>query len=479
MVENFQVGKEYPADQLQFHKDLDAYEQQTKHKFFSYDTRTMSAVQKRYSKKMENSSWQLYEANFRCIRGKKKHSPQDKNVKYCPVELIIRMNSERNAFVVKKWKHQHNHGLSKIKERKKSWEEKFMERMSEKKKERTGKKKKKTLEESIVDEYLKVLSEYIINNPNNLQEKLNLIKLSGEKIAEIDGKKDQIIFPRVDSSGDEEENLSGTENEESTNEEEEIEVNVTENITAPGKQNNSEAEKLTRRDKKKNEEGKKEEKKRKHKQIKEVSISKKKELQEKNKRQKKEKEKDENKENQTINERMETIFNGENKEDTPNKTDESITAPVEQNYNKGEWIEKKKEEKNEKKKKLTVPEEEPIAEIKKVRDEDIEAKKRAKETGQNDNLSNAEIMYHENTKSDLSVTENQITVENLVQILIKEEVWKEWKKGYVIKLEDLKEINDEIKNYLRENVIVAEELEKMVTTEVLQSIYYAIHNGAV
>lgn len=31
MVENFQVGKEYPADQLQFHKDLDAYEQQTKH----------------------------------------------------------------------------------------------------------------------------------------------------------------------------------------------------------------------------------------------------------------------------------------------------------------------------------------------------------------------------------------------------------------------------------------------------------------
>lgn len=135
--------------------------------------------------------------------------------------------------------------------------------------------------------------------------------------------------------------------------------------------------------------------------------------------------------------------------------------------------------KNEKKRKLTVPEEEPIAEIKKVGDEDIEAKKRAKETDQNDNFSNAEIMWHENTKSDLSITENQITVEILVQILIKEEVWKEWKEGYVIKLEDLKEINDEIKNYLRENVIVAEELEKMVTTEVLQSIYYAINNGTV
>ncbi|KAH0535184.1 hypothetical protein KQX54_014666 [Cotesia glomerata] len=433
MVENFQVGKEYPADQLQFHKDLDAYEQQTKHKFFSYDMRTMSAVQKRYSKKMENSSWQLYEANFRCIRGKKKHLSQDKNVKYCPVELIIRMDSERNAFVVKKWKHQHNHGLSKIKERKKSWEEKFMERMSEKKKERTGKNKKKTLEKSIVDEYLKVLSEYIINNPNNLQEKLNLIKLSGEKIAEIDGKKDQIIFPKVDSSGDEEENLSGTENEESTNEEEEIEVNGTENITEPGKQIDSEAEKLTRRDKKKNEEGKKEEKKRKQKQIKEVICW------------------------------FQSYLTGRSQ----STLDIDFTPS------------KEIEEKNEKKRKLTVPEEEPIEEIKKVRDEDIKAKKRAKETDQNDNFSNAEIMWHENTKSDLSITENQITVENLVQILIKEEVWKEWKEGYVIKLEDLKEINDEIKNYLRENVIVAEELEKMVTTEVLQSIYYAIKNGAV
>ncbi|XP_044595669.1 protein MNN4-like [Cotesia glomerata] len=161
------------------------------------------------------------------------------------------MNRERNAFVVKEWKHQHNHNPLKVKKPKKSWEQKFADRMSGKKKERKGKNQKKTLEESVVDEYVKVLSEWIIDNPDNLPEKLNLIKNCGEKIAEMDGKKDQITFPKVDSSEDEEGNISEIENEENTHEEE-IEINnVAENIAILGVQNNSEEERLTRRDKKK------------------------------------------------------------------------------------------------------------------------------------------------------------------------------------------------------------------------------------
>ncbi|KAH0549963.1 hypothetical protein KQX54_016294 [Cotesia glomerata] len=186
MSKIFRSGKKYSGEQLDFYIDLDNYEKKTNYLLTSYDTRTLSAVHRRRLGKDSRPNLLLYEVTYHCVKGRKKNTPKDSKKKYCLVELIVRMNLEENKFVIREWKHEHNHKPSKDTKSKLSWEEKFLKRMREGTKKNKNNKNNQTLEEKTIDCFLKILRENLIKSSDTLKMKLELLKDYGQKITELD-----------------------------------------------------------------------------------------------------------------------------------------------------------------------------------------------------------------------------------------------------------------------------------------------------
>lgn len=92
-------------------------------------------------------------------------------------------------------------------------------------------KTEKTMEESSIDGYLEILRKYLIKNPKNLQNKLKIMIDCGKQIAKLDGKKDEIKFPRIPSCEDEE-NKKNNENHEKDEDEKRVKKRKLDIITA-------------------------------------------------------------------------------------------------------------------------------------------------------------------------------------------------------------------------------------------------------
>ncbi|XP_044575106.1 suppressor of Mek1-like [Cotesia glomerata] len=402
MAKIFKAGKEYPADQLDFFRDLDKYELATNHVLVSYETRTENAVQNRRVHKTGNPSWNLSEAVYHCVRGIKKSFPKenhDNNRQYCPLKLKIRMNGQQDALDVKEWNHHHNHDPPKIKKNKKSWEKKCKDRINgnQKKGKGKGQKKERTLEEEIIENYLDTLRKNLNSSVDTLKEKLKLLKECGKKIAELDGK--DLDFINIDSEDDD-----GKKSEQSEDEKEEEEMSDSN-------------EQTTEIDKESDQNNKRKGEKRKLNQNKERVTENKKNKGEGNEKTVEEKKREEK--------------------------DEGQTESGEKEIGKAKIEEKKEDEKDE---------------------------------GQTE--SGETEIHKESGGSNLSDMENMVTLKNMLENLVGQEITARCETGYIVSKEDLREINEGLLEFLRENATIVEGLEKMVEPEVLH-LNFLIHNGAI
>ncbi|CAG5075202.1 Protein of unknown function, partial [Cotesia congregata] len=328
-----------------------------------------------------------------CVRGIKKNSPKENhdNKQYCPLELRIRMNGQKDAFVVKEWNHHHNHDPPK---KCKDWIN-----GNQKKGKGKGQKKERTLEEEIIENYLDTLRKNLNSSMDTLKEKLKLLKECGKKIAELDGDGKDLHFINIDSEDDD-----GKKSEESEDEKEEEEMSDSnEQMTEIDKENDQ------------------------------------------NHKRKGEKRK--------LNQNKERVK--ENKK------------------NKGEGNEKEEEEK-----KREDKDEGQTESGEKEIFKEMEGKKgEEKDEGQTE-LGETEI-YKESGGSNLSDMENMVTLKNMLENLVGQEITARCEAGYIVSKEDLREMNEGLLEFLRENATIVEGLENMVEPEVLKHLNFLIHNGAI
>ncbi|XP_074093761.1 uncharacterized protein LOC141524019 isoform X2 [Cotesia typhae] len=133
MASIFSVHQTYKS-QLDFYEKLDQYEKETGYELMVFDSHTIDTVAKKTRKRMHCEKIILYEAYFRCKKGKKKNCTEKKkedkedeeeeeteNLKYCGMELEVRFDQQLEALVVKKWKSQHNHDPEKNAKKKVQW----------------------------------------------------------------------------------------------------------------------------------------------------------------------------------------------------------------------------------------------------------------------------------------------------------------------------------------------------------------------
>lgn len=108
----------------------------------------------------------------------------------------------------------------------------------------------------------------------------------------------------------------------------------------------------------------------------------------------------------------------------------------------------------------------------------VEEKKREeKDEGQTE--SGETEIYKESGGSNLSDMENMVTLKDMLENLVGQEITARCETGYIVSKEDLREINEGLLEFLRENATIVEGLEKMVEPEVLQHLNFLIYNGAI
>lgn len=140
---------------------------------------------------------------------------------------------------------------------------------------------------------------------------------------------------------------------------------------------------------------------------------------------------------------------------------------------------KASKKKGKEKRKHEDTEKKELAESKKRREEKEKNKKEKEEEDVSQKLSIREENYERNSGSNLSVVDKEVTMENILKTLIEKEVQEKCKDGYLIAMNDLKEMTEETIEYLRMNTTMVENLKGMTEPEVLQLINFKLHDGAI